>query len=119
VPRETFAPILFRQSATSTISGSRAALSITVVPLASDAAINAVCVPLTVTFERRTRRHATLFARNDGCPRSGYRRRASSYDQQIDGRVPIAQPPGIETLASPMRKQRHDPEARAHFRDSS
>ena len=45
-----FAPILFRQSATSPISGSRAAFSITVVPLASAAAIIAVWVPPTVTF---------------------------------------------------------------------
>ena len=44
------APILLRQSATSAISGSRAAFSITVVPLASDAAISAVWVPPTVTF---------------------------------------------------------------------
>ena len=47
---EIFAPILFRQSATSTISGSRAALSMTVVPFASVAAISATWVPLTVTF---------------------------------------------------------------------
>ena len=46
----TLAPILLRQSATSPISGSRAALSITVVPLASVAAIRATCVPLTVTL---------------------------------------------------------------------
>ena len=45
-----FAPILLRQSATSLISGSRAAFSITVVPLASAAAISAVCVPPTVTL---------------------------------------------------------------------
>src|SRR5664280_501534 len=44
------APILFKQSATSAISGSRAAFSITVVPLASAAAIIAVCVPPTVTL---------------------------------------------------------------------
>src|ERR1700691_5417777 len=44
------APILLRQSATSPISGSRAAFSITVVPRASAAAINAVCVPPTVTL---------------------------------------------------------------------
>ena len=47
---EILAPILMRQSATSTISGSRAAFSITVSPLASEAAIKAVCVPPTVTF---------------------------------------------------------------------
>ena len=46
----TFAPILFRQSATSTISGSRAAFSMIVVPFASVAAIIATWVPLTVTF---------------------------------------------------------------------
>ena len=44
------APILLRQSATSLISGSRAAFSITVVPLASEAAISAVWVPPTVTL---------------------------------------------------------------------
>ena len=47
---EIRAPILLRQSATSRISGSRAAFSITVVPFASDAAISAVWVPPTVTF---------------------------------------------------------------------
>ena len=47
---ETRAPILFRQSATSTISGSQAALLMTVVPLASVAAISATWVPLTVTL---------------------------------------------------------------------
>ena len=45
-----FAPILLRQSATSLISGSRAAFSITVVPWASEAAISAVWVPPTVTL---------------------------------------------------------------------
>ena len=44
------APILFKQSATSVISGSRAAFSITVVPRASEAAISAVWVPPTVTL---------------------------------------------------------------------
>ena len=44
------APILLRQSATSLISGSRAAFSITLVPRASEAAISAVCVPPTVTL---------------------------------------------------------------------
>ena len=47
---DTRAPILLRQSATSPISGSCAALSITVVPCASTAAISAVWVPLTVTL---------------------------------------------------------------------
>ena len=47
---EMSAPILLRQSATSPISGSRAALSITVVPSASAAAISAVWVPPTVTL---------------------------------------------------------------------
>ena len=47
---EMRAPILLRQSATSPISGSRAAFSITVVPLASDAAMIAVWVPPTVTL---------------------------------------------------------------------
>ncbi len=48
---EIFAPILLRQSARSTTSGSQAALSITVVPWASEAAIIAVWVPPTVTLE--------------------------------------------------------------------
>jgi hypothetical protein len=47
---ETRAPILFRQSATSRISGSQAALLITVVPAARVAAIMATWVPLTVTL---------------------------------------------------------------------
>jgi hypothetical protein len=44
------APILFRQSATSVISGSQAAFSITVSPSASTAAIRATWVPPTVTL---------------------------------------------------------------------
>ena len=44
------APILVRQAARSATSGSRAAFSITVVPLASAAAISATWVPPTVTF---------------------------------------------------------------------
>ena len=44
------APILVRQSATSLISGSRAAFSITLVPCASEAAMSAVWVPPTVTL---------------------------------------------------------------------
>ena len=44
------APILLRQSATSVISGSRAAFSSTLVPCASAAAISAVWVPPTVTL---------------------------------------------------------------------
>ncbi len=47
---EIFAPMALRQSATLPISGSRAAFSMTVVPLASDAAISAVWVPPTVTL---------------------------------------------------------------------
>ena len=47
---EMRAPILLRQSATSTISGSQAAFSMTVVPSASDAAMIAVWVPPTVTL---------------------------------------------------------------------
>ena len=47
---EMRAPILLRQSATSPISGSCAAFSITVSPRASVAAITAVWVPLTVTL---------------------------------------------------------------------
>ena len=47
---EMRAPILDRQLARSTISGSRAAFSITVVPSASVAAISATWVPLTVTM---------------------------------------------------------------------
>ena len=51
---EICAPILFRQSATSAISGSQAALVMTVVPFASVAAISATWVPLTVTLGKST-----------------------------------------------------------------
>ena len=44
------APILVRHSATSPISGSRAAFSITVSPLASAAAIMTLCVAPTDTL---------------------------------------------------------------------
>ncbi len=47
---EMRAPILFRQDATSRISGSQAALVMTVVPFARLAAITATWVPLTVTL---------------------------------------------------------------------
>ena len=46
-------PSCSRQSATSAISGSRAAFSITVVPFASVAAIRAAWVPPTVTFGKQ------------------------------------------------------------------
>ena len=46
----TFAPILMRQGATSPISGSRAAFSITVSPLARAAARRTLCVAPTETF---------------------------------------------------------------------
>ena len=45
------APILIRQLATSTTSGSRAAFSISVSPRASTAAIKALCVAPTETFD--------------------------------------------------------------------
>src|ERR1700683_3472353 len=47
---EMRAPIFLRQAGTSLISGSSAAFSITLVPLASVAAMIAVCVPPTVTL---------------------------------------------------------------------
>ena len=48
------APILIRQLATSTTSGSRAAFSIRLSPLASTAAIRALCVAPTETLESVT-----------------------------------------------------------------
>ena len=67
VPRpEIFAPIAIRQWPRSSISGSRAALLITVSPLASVAAISAVSVAPTETngkFDRRALQAALARAR--------------------------------------------------------
>ena len=52
---EILAPILMRQLARSTISGSRAAFSMTLSPFASDAAIMATWVPPTVVLGKMTR----------------------------------------------------------------
>ena len=104
---EMRAPILLRQSATSAISGSCAALSITVVPLASEAAMIAVWVPPTVTLgnaispplnprgARATTKPPSTSMSAPSC--------AIAMMRRSTGRVPMAQPPGIETRASPMR----------------
>src|SRR5258707_14353714 len=82
---ETRAPILFRQSATSRTSGSQAALVMTVVPLASVAAISATWVPLTVTLGKSMlapfRPPGAYIAAVDGKFRAELLQR---HDQQID-----------------------------------
>ena len=57
------APILMRQSATSPISGSRAAFSMTVSPLASAAANRTLCVAPTETFGKHDAAAAQAFRR--------------------------------------------------------
>ena len=103
------APILVRHSARSTISGSRAAFSMTVSPLASDAAIMATWVAPTVTFGKydAVADEAVLRRRGDDVAAvdvdlGAERLRAPSMKKST-GRVPMAQPPGSDTLASPMR----------------
>ena len=104
---EMRAPILFRQSATSAISGSRAAFSITVWPSAKAAAISATCVPLTVTFgNTMSVPFSPLGALANTSPPSiaiATPSRSSAISSRSTGRVPMAQPPGIETRASPKR----------------
>ena len=118
------APISSRQSATSVISGSHAAFSITVVPRAREAAISSVWVPPTVTLGKidLAADEATLGA-GDDVPSIDLDLGAEFSSAMINrstGRVPMAQPPGIDTFASPMRatsSATNDPEARAHARD--
>ena len=117
------APILLRQSATSTISGSRAALSMTVVPLASAAAIIAVWVPPTVTLGNTISppfspfgalRHDVAAVDLDLGAELLHR-----HDEQIDrpradGAAARHRHP---RLAHAREQRRHHPEAGAHLRD--
>ena len=99
------APIATRQAARSTISGSIAAFSSTVVPSANAAAISTFSVAPTLTisntclapFKRPALRAlmkpwSTLISAPSAC---------SPLMCRSTGREPIAQPPGSETSASP------------------
>ena len=101
------APILLRQSATSTISGSRAALAIRVAPWAIEAAIIARCVPPTVTLGNSISPPVSPFgARATALPASisiDAPSFSSAIRRRSTGRVPMAHPPGSDTRASPMR----------------
>ena len=119
---EILAPILLRQSATSPISGSRAALSITVVPCASAAAIIAVWVPPTVTLGNsmspprrpflRARDHIAALDLDLGAEL------LQRHDQQVDR--PRADGAAARHrhlgFAHARQQRRHHPEARAHAR---
>ena len=120
---EILAPILLRQSATSPISGSRAAFSITVVPLASVAAIIAVWVPPTVTLGNsisaprrpflRARDHIAAFDLDLGA------QLRERHDQQIDRPRADGAAAGHRHLglAHARQQRRHHPEARPHLGD--
>ncbi len=105
----TRAPILFRRSARSTISGSRAALWSVVVPRASVAAIITFSVPVTVTLLKwmsAARKRPSLGARATTLPASSFTSAPNASNParcKSIGRVPIAQPPGKETFALPKR----------------
>ena len=99
----------FRQLARSTISGSRAAFSMTVVPFARVAAIIRFSVPVTVTCcmtrwvpaSRRAVAWMKPFSRCTSAPI-----RTSPSRCRLTGRDPIAQPPGRDTVARPKRVSR-------------
>ena len=116
------APILLRQSATSTISGSRAAFSMTVVPSASTAAIIAVWVPPTVTLGK------TISRAFESARRLGHHIAAVDVDvgaeplhrHQVQIDRPRADGAAARQrhlrLAHPRQQRRDHPEARAHLR---
>ena len=102
---EIFAPHVLRQLARSTISGSIAALSIMVVPSASTAAIIRFSVAPTDTISmliwapfRRPELRALMYpsSTSTSAPKA-----SMPFKCRSTGRLPIAQPPGKETLASP------------------
>ncbi len=102
----TFAPIAFRQFARSTTSGSRAAFSMTVVPSARQAAIMRFSVPVTVTRSITRRVPFRRFERAWTYPCSIVISAPSACRPLMcrsTGRIPIAQPPGSDTRASPNR----------------
>ena len=102
-------------------SGSRAALTIVVSPLASVAAIITFSVPVTVTIGkmisaprqafRRARMDIAVIERDFGAEF------CSAVTCKSTGRVPMAQPPGSETFASPRARQQRPQHqnAGAHF----
>ena len=110
------APMAVRNSARSCTSGSRAAFSMTVVPLASTAAIRTLSVPVWLGYSRTTRvptsrgTEATVdstrastypWADSNDAPRDSRARRCMSM-----GRGPKSSPPGSETRAQPQRVSR-------------
>ena len=122
--RRSCAPILLRQSATSTISGSRAAFSITVVAAArATAAISAVWVPPTVTLGNSiSPPFSPPFGARDHIAAVDLDRRAEPlqrHDQQVDR--PRADGAAARQrhlrLAHAGEQRRDHPEARAHLGD--
>ena len=100
----TLAPIAFKKSARSTISGSCAAFSITLIPLANTAAIIAFSVPVTVTMSIKIRAPTSFFAVARMKPFSTCTSAPSACMAlmcKFTGRAPIAQPPGKDTSAWP------------------
>ena len=100
----TFAPIAFRKSARSTISGSCAAFSIWLMPVANTAAIIAFSVPVTVTTSIRIRAPTSFFALARMKPFSTCTSAPSAciaFMCKLTGRAPIAHPPGKDTSAWP------------------
>ena len=107
------APMALRKSARSRTSGSRAAFSMTVVPLASTAAISTLSVPVWLGYSRTTRlptsrgtpptvdstRPSTFPCEEvNSAPMASRARRCMSM-----GRGPKSSPPGIDTWAQPHR----------------
>ena len=102
----THAPMALRKSCSSMISGSRAALDMTVVPEAAQAARMAFSVAPTLGVRRnisapcrtapRHRRRPLFSSISAPMARSAYRCRSI-------GRGPRSQPPGCEHTASPQR----------------
>ena len=102
----TSAPMRFRKAARSAISGSRAALSITVVPLASAAAIKRFSVAPTLGYSRMTRAPSRRSARPSMYPWLAVKVAPSSFRARrcmSIGRWPKSSPPGTDTRASPNR----------------
>ena len=116
------APILIRQWARSTTSGSRAAFSIKLSPRASTAAIRALCVAPTETLES-AKRSPVRPPRRAGDDIAALEldlgaERLERLRCRSTGRVPMAQPPGSETFALPQRASSgaEHPEAGPHAR---
>ena len=100
-----FAPIALRKLAKSTTSGSQAALSITVIPSASVAAIITLAVPSTVEPARPPRNisaptsRLALASTYPFSTLSFAPKAAKPLRCRLIGRAPMMHPPGSETVA--------------------